>query len=68
MLGIKLDPNGVNNAANSLFVIIFSPLLGLLWIAMSNKKSEPNTVVKFGLGFLFLAAAFYTFYSTRFFR
>jgi POT family proton-dependent oligopeptide transporter len=67
LLGIKLDPNGVNNAANSLFVIIFSPLLGLLWIAMSNKKSEPNTVVKFGLGFLFLAAAFYTFYSTRFF-
>ncbi|MBL7885470.1 MAG: peptide MFS transporter [Flavobacterium sp.] len=67
ILGLKLDPNGVNNAANSLFVIIFAPILGIVWIWMSNRKSEPNTVVKFGLGFLFLALAFYTFYTTRFF-
>lgn len=65
--GIKLDPNGVNNAANSLFVIIFAPLLGLLWVWLSKRNKEPNTVVKFGLGFLFLALAFYTFYATRFF-
>ena len=65
--GVKLDPNGVNNAANSLFVIIFAPLLGLLWVWLSKRNNEPNTVVKFGLGFLFLALAFYTFYATRFF-
>ena len=64
---IRLDPNGVNNSANSLFVIIFAPIVGLLWIAMAKKKIEPNTVVKFGLGFLFLAGAFYIFYATRFF-
>lgn len=64
---INLDPNGVNNAANSLFVIVFAPILGLTWIAMNNKKREPNTVVKFGMGFLFLSFAFYTFYATRFF-
>ncbi|MBM3919157.1 MAG: peptide MFS transporter [Sphingomonadales bacterium] len=64
---VILDPNGVNNAANSLFVILFAPLLGLLWVAMSRKKLEPNTVVKFGLGFIFLGLAFYTFYATRFF-
>ncbi len=63
---IKLDPNGVNNSVNSLFVIIFAPLLGLLWIAMAKRKAEPNTIVKFGLGFLFLAGAFYTFFATRF--
>ena len=34
---------------------------------MAKKKIEPNTVVKFGLGFLFLGFAFYTFYATRFF-
>ena len=67
VLGIPLDPNGVNNAANSLFVIIFAPLLGLIWIAMAKRRIEPNTVVKFGLGFLFLAGAFFTFYATRFF-
>lgn len=64
---LTLDPNGVNNAANSLFVILFAPVLGLLWVWMSGKKIEPNTVVKFGLGFLFLGAAFYLFYSCRFF-
>jgi POT family proton-dependent oligopeptide transporter len=64
---IHLDPNGVNNAANSLFVIIFAPIIGLLWIAMAKRKIEPNTVIKFGLGFLFLGFAFYTFYATRLF-
>lgn len=66
--GLHLDPNGVNNSANSLFVIIFAPIVGLIWIALAKKKLEPNTVVKFGFGFVFLAAAFYTFYTTRFFQ
>ncbi|KOS07714.1 amino acid transporter [Flavobacterium akiainvivens] len=65
---LTLDPNGVNNAANSVFVIIFAPIVGLVWVAMAKKKIEPNTVVKFGLGFLFLAGGFYTFYATRFFE
>lgn len=60
-------PNIINNTANSLFVIIFSPIVGLLWLGMAKKKIEPNTVIKFGLGFLFLAAAFFVFYYTRFF-
>ena len=34
---------------------------------MAKKKIEPNTVIKFGLGFLFLALAFYVFYYTKFF-
>ncbi|SMC87203.1 peptide MFS transporter [Pedobacter nyackensis] len=67
VLGIKLDPNGVNNAANSLFVIIFAPIIGLIWLGLAKRKIEPNTVVKFGLAFLFLAGAFYVFYATRFF-
>ncbi|OFY87065.1 MAG: amino acid transporter [Bacteroidetes bacterium RIFCSPLOWO2_12_FULL_35_15] len=67
LLFFDIDPNIINNTSNSLFVIIFSPLLGLLWLAMAKKKIEPNTLIKFGIGFLFLAAAFYTFYYTRFF-
>ena len=63
-----LDPNGVNNAANSVFVIIFAPIVGLVWVAMAKKKIEPNTVIKFGLGFLFLAGGFYVLYITRFFE
>ena len=67
LLFFIIDPNIVNNTSNSLFVILFSPLLGLLWIGMNKRKLEPNTVIKFGLGFLFLSAAFYVFYYTRFF-
>jgi POT family proton-dependent oligopeptide transporter len=67
LLFFEINPNIVNNTSNSLFVIIFSPILGLLWLAMAKRKLEPNTVVKFGLGFLFLAGAFYVFYYTRFF-
>jgi POT family proton-dependent oligopeptide transporter len=64
--GINMDPNVVNNAANSIFVIVFAPLVGIIWIMMAKKKLEPNTLIKFGLGFLFLALAFYTFYFSRF--
>lgn len=67
VLGVPLDPNGVNNSANSLFVIAFAALVGLVWLWMSKRKIEPNTVVKFGLGFLFLAGGFYVFYYTKFF-
>ncbi|MDO8998541.1 MAG: peptide MFS transporter [Bacteroidota bacterium] len=67
VLGVPLDPNGVNNSANSFFVIVFAALVGLAWLGMAKRKLEPNTIVKFGLGFLFLAGGFYVFYYTKFF-
>jgi proton-dependent oligopeptide transporter, POT family len=68
LLGVNnIDPNVVNNTANSVFVIAFSALVGILWVWMAKRKIEPNTMIKFGMGFLFLALAFYVFYYTRFF-
>ncbi len=67
LLGVTIDPNEINNSSNSIFVIVFSPLAGLLWMWMGKKKIEPNTLIKFGLGFLFVSLAFYIFYYTRFF-
>lgn len=67
LLFFNIDPNVVNNSSNSLFVIIFSPIVGLLWLWMAKKKIEPSSVIKFGIGFLFLGASFYLFYYTRFF-
>lgn len=67
LLGMHIDPNVVNNSSNSFFVIVFSPIVGLLWLWLSERKLEPNSVIKFGIAFLFLAAAFYVFYATRFF-
>lgn len=64
---LTIDPNVVNNGANSLFVIVLSPILGLLWLAMAKKRIEPNTVIKFALGFLLLGLAYYIFFATRFF-
>ena len=67
VLGMHIDPNAVNNSSNSVFVVIFSPLAGLLWLWLAKRKTEPNTVIKFGIGFLFVAVSFYIYYYTRFF-
>jgi POT family proton-dependent oligopeptide transporter len=65
--GVELSPNGVNNSANSFFVIAFAALVGLVWLWLSKRKIEPNTIIKFGLAFLFLAGGFWIFYYTKFF-
>lgn len=64
LLGLPIHPNVVNNSANSIFVILFAAPLGLLWVWLAKRKLEPDSVVKFGLGFVLLAAAFYIFYFT----
>ena len=64
--GIELSPNGINNSANSFFVIGFAALVGLVWLWMGKRKIEPNTVIKFGIAFLFLAGGFWVFYYTKF--
>lgn len=65
ILGIKLDANGVNNSANSFFVIAFAALLGIFWLWLSKRKKEPNSIVKFGLSFLFLAGGFFIFFYIK---
>lgn len=55
----------VNNSINALWVVAFSPLVGLLWLWLAKRKMEPNTVVKFGLGFVFLGLGFLTFFISR---
>ena len=65
VLGVHLDPNGVNNSSNSLFVIVFAGILGIFWLLLKKRKSEPNSVVKFGIAFLFLSAGFFVFYYLK---
>nr|WP_315154309.1 peptide MFS transporter [uncultured Flavobacterium sp.] len=67
LLGFTVDPNAVNNSSNTLFVVVFSPLVGLLWLWLAKRRIEPNTLIKFGIGFLFLSASFFIFYYTKFF-
>jgi POT family proton-dependent oligopeptide transporter len=67
LIVMNLDPNGVNNSGGAFFVILLAPLLGLLWIWLSKRKLEPNTLIKFGLGFLLLGLGYYVLFATRFF-
>ncbi len=67
LLFFDIDPNIVNNSSNSLFVILLSPLIGFLWLWLAGRKMEPNTLIKFGIGFLFLSASFYIYFADRFF-
>nr|WP_314497721.1 peptide MFS transporter [uncultured Chryseobacterium sp.] len=64
---LGLDPNGVNNSGGAFFIIFLAPILGLLWIWLSKRKIEPNTIIKFGLGFIFLGLGYYVLFATRFF-
>lgn len=56
----------VNNSLNSLWVVAFAPVIGILWMYLSRKRMEPSTTTKFGLGFLILGLGFLTFYSSIF--
>ena len=64
---LGLDPNGVNNSGGAFFILLVAVPIGLLWIWLGKKKIEPNTIIKFGLGFLFLGLGFYAIFVTKFF-
>ena len=64
---LGLDPNGVNNSGGAFFILLVAIPIGLLWIWLSKKKLEPNTIIKFGLGFIFLGLGFYAIFATKFF-
>jgi len=61
-----LNMTQVNNSINGLWVVLLAPFIGMLWVALNKRKAEPNTVVKFGFGFVFLGLGFLVFYLSRF--
>lgn len=63
----KLNMTQVNNSINALWVVLMAPLIGIFWLFMNKRNREPNTIVKFGLGFIFLGLGFLAFYASRFY-
>lgn len=63
---IHLDTNLVNNSANSFFDIFLGLIAGLVWLWLSKRKAEPNTINKFGISFLFMAISYFVFYYLRY--
>lgn len=59
--GLHLSSAAVNNSVNPVWVILLSPVFGYLWIALANKRLEPNSPIKFSLGLLLLGLSFYIF-------
>lgn len=64
---LGLNPNGVNNSGGSFFILLLAVPIGLLWIWLNKKKAEPNTIIKFGLGFLFLGLGYFAIFATKLF-
>jgi POT family proton-dependent oligopeptide transporter len=67
LIGAEIDPNGVNNSGGAFFVIIFAFVFSFIWLWLSKRKMEPNTLIKFGLGFILLGAGYYVLFATKFF-
>ncbi len=58
MFGTEI-PTEFLQAINPLFIIALSPVFGALWIRLASKNLNPSIPLKFSLGLLQLAAAFF---------
>ena len=46
-------------SVNPIFIIVFAPLFGSLWVWLASKNMNPRTPLKFGLGLILLGLGFY---------
>ncbi len=56
MIGSWEMPASFLQSVNSIFIILFAPFFGMLWVRMG--KREPSTPAKMGYGLIFLALGF----------
>lgn len=55
-------PASYFQSVNSLFVIIFAPFFGALWVWLGRKNLEPSSPLKFTFGLLLLGVGFFVMY------
>jgi POT family proton-dependent oligopeptide transporter len=46
-------------SVNALFIIMFAPVFGWLWVWLARRKANPSIPLKFALGLMGLAAGFF---------
>ena len=51
-------PSGAVQSVNALFIILFSPLFGALWVWLGRRNLDPSAPFKFALGLIFLGLGF----------
>jgi POT family proton-dependent oligopeptide transporter len=54
-----LMPASFLQSVNPVFIIIFAPIFGSLWVWLDRKKMNPNLPLKAGLGLVFLSVGFF---------
>ncbi|MAD90486.1 MAG: dipeptide/tripeptide permease [Pseudoalteromonas sp.] len=57
LMGFEI-PASWFQSLNSIFIIIFAPIVAMIWLKLDQK--EPNSPVKFAIGLVFLALGFFT--------
>ena len=56
-LGWEIPPGWLQNA-NPVFIVIFAPIIGALWVRLSARNLNPNTPLKFGFGLIMMGLGF----------
>jgi POT family proton-dependent oligopeptide transporter len=51
-------PTGWLQSINPIFIVIFAPLIGALWVKLAARNLNPSTPLKFAVGLFLLAAGF----------
>lgn len=57
-LGFEI-PAGSLQTANPVFIIIFAPLIGALWVRLAARQLNPSTPLKFAFGLILMALGFF---------
>jgi proton-dependent oligopeptide transporter, POT family len=60
-LGMEI-PTGYFQSINSMFIIIFAPVFGALWVGLGRRNLEPSSPVKFAFGLILLGMGFLVMY------
>jgi proton-dependent oligopeptide transporter, POT family len=55
-------PAGYFQSVNSMFIIIFAPFFGALWVWLGRRNLEPSSPLKFAMGLLLLGMGFLVMY------
>jgi len=61
LFGTQLSSAAVNNSITSIFVVVLTPFFVWLWISLSKRNKEPNSVIKFALALMQLGLGFYVY-------
>lgn len=55
-------PTGYFQSINSMFIIIFAPFFGAMWVWLGRKNLEPSSPAKFAFGLILLGLGFLVMY------